>query len=90
MWLKEGSATGSRSSQMRDVECIVEELADARLSFQSQRPNEVVPTKLTPVLKLYKKRIEDGGKGIQVVDGDNGELKLKLNEKVYGLSRVYG
>ena len=79
LWLNDesSSAAGShRDNQTRDIECIVEELADAEFAIPvDARLNEVVPTQLTPVLRLHK--VEDG-----LNSGGVEQTAFKLNEKV--------
>ena len=81
LWLNDNSASSAsmhRDNQTRDIECIVEELADAvRAISVDARLNEVVPTKLTPVLRLHK--VEDG------LNGGVEPTSVKLNEMVKGL-----
>ena len=92
LWLSKESGGGNPGDDhqtSRRIECIVEELADARLGIPVDvRQNEVVPTKLTPVLKLYEKRADDGHKGTQVIDGviDGvvDSVTLRLGQMVIG------
>ena len=66
----------------RDIECIVQELADAKLEVPVDiRTNEVVGTQLTPVLKLWKKAA-NGLKGDEVVSVDKQPVQLNLGDKV--------
>ena len=82
LWIKENSA-GSKEAQTRDIECVINELADATLAIPANlRLNEVVPMTFTPHLKLYEKRA-DGGRGAEILGSSVEEsVTLRLGQEV--------
>ena len=86
LWIWEPSAL--KEARTRDIECIVNELADAKLSIAvDARMNEVVPMTLTPHLRLFLKA-DDGRKGQEVVTSGSGSMQsLALDQVVRLLTR---
>ena len=83
LWLKDSSAP-ENEAQTRDIHCIVQELGDASLNIPVEsRLSEVVPTQLTPRLRIFKK-LKNGLKGTEVVSRDGvAPVSLKMNDQVW-------